>query len=133
MKRSLRKKGSVFHLTQEGKFMKSNILQKTPIAALLALFCSALWGSAFPCVKIGYDLFGIDKASTPSIILFAGVRFFIAGIMVIIIGMSSQFKYFFSFFHLRFFHFNFLMAFYNYSFCHSVQSLLPMRLPMYFR
>lgn len=66
--------------------MKSNILQKTPIAALLALFCSALWGSAFPCVKIGYDLFGIDKASTPSIILFAGVRFFIAGIMVIIIG-----------------------------------------------
>ena len=66
--------------------MKSNILQKTPVAALLALFCSALWGSAFPCVKIGYDLFGIDKASTPSIILFAGVRFFIAGIMVIIIG-----------------------------------------------
>ena len=66
--------------------MKSNILQKTPIAALLALFCSALWGSAFHCVKIGYDLFGIDKASTPSIILFAGVRFFIAGIMVIIIG-----------------------------------------------
>lgn len=66
--------------------MKSNILQKTPVAALLALFCSALWGSAFPCVKIGYELFGIDKASTPSIILFAGVRFFIAGIMVIIIG-----------------------------------------------
>lgn len=66
--------------------MKSNILQKTPVAALLALFCSALWGSAFPCVKIGYDLFGIDKASTPAIILFAGVRFFIAGIMVIIIG-----------------------------------------------
>lgn len=72
--------------------MKSNILQKTPVAALLALFCSALWGSAFPCVKIGYDLFGIDKASTPSIILFAGVRFFIAGIMVIIIGSIIQKK-----------------------------------------
>lgn len=72
--------------------MKPNILQKTPVAALLALFCSALWGSAFPCVKIGYDLFGIDKASTPSIILFAGVRFFIAGIMVIIVGSIIEKK-----------------------------------------
>lgn len=66
--------------------MKSNILQKTPVAALLALFCSALWGSAFPCVKIGYNMFGIDPGSASSLILFAGVRFFIAGIMVIMIG-----------------------------------------------
>lgn len=66
--------------------MKADILKKTYVAALLAMFCSALWGSAFPCVKIGYELFSVDTANSASLILFAGVRFFIAGIMVIVIG-----------------------------------------------
>lgn len=42
--------------------MKADILTKTWIAAILAIFCSALWGSAFPCVKIGYGLFGVDTS-----------------------------------------------------------------------
>ncbi|MFQ7797973.1 MAG: hypothetical protein ACLRHY_11140, partial [[Eubacterium] siraeum] len=44
--------------------MKADILTKTWIAAILAIFCSALWGSAFPCVKIGYGLFGVDTSQT---------------------------------------------------------------------
>ena len=66
--------------------MKADILTKTWIAAILAIFCSALWGSAFPCVKIGYGLFGVDTSQPMSLILFAGIRFFTAGIMVIITG-----------------------------------------------
>lgn len=66
--------------------MKADILTKTWIAAILAIFCSALWGSAFPCVKIGYGLFGVDTSQPMSLILFAGIRFFAAGIMVIITG-----------------------------------------------
>ena len=66
--------------------MKADTLKKTYIAALLAMLCSALWGSAFPCVKIGYGLFSVNTENSASLILFAGVRFFIAGIMVIIIG-----------------------------------------------
>lgn len=66
--------------------MKADTLKKTYIAALLAMLCSALWGSAFPCVKIGYGLFSVNTENPASLILFAGVRFFIAGIMVIIIG-----------------------------------------------
>lgn len=66
--------------------MKADILTKTWIAAILAIFCSALWGSAFPCVKIGYGLFGVDTLQPMSLILFAGIRFFAAGIMVIITG-----------------------------------------------
>lgn len=58
--------------------MKSDILTKTWIAAILAIFCSALWGSAFPCVKIGYGLFGVDTSQPMSLILFAGIRFFAA-------------------------------------------------------
>ena len=66
--------------------MKADILTKTWIAAILAIFCSALWGSAFPCVKIGYGLFGVDTSQPMSLILFAGICFFAAGIMVIITG-----------------------------------------------
>ncbi len=34
--------------------------------ALCAIFCCLLWGSAFPCVKIGYKLFEINTDSAPS-------------------------------------------------------------------
>ena len=58
-------------------------LSKTPIVILLAGICCLLWGSAFPCIKIGYKLFQIQGKETASQILFAGTRFAIAGMMVI--------------------------------------------------
>ena len=62
-----------------------------PVAmGLLALFCCALWGSAFPCIKIGYRLFQISAGDTGSVILFAGLRFALAGIMVILAGSAMQ-------------------------------------------
>jgi len=59
-------------------------LQKNSVRALLALFCCALWGSAFPCVKTGYAWLQIE--TTGSQILFAGYRFFLAGMMVFMIA-----------------------------------------------
>lgn len=53
--------------------------------------CCFLWGSAFPSIKIGYRLFGIPGDDVSSQMLFAGVRFIIAGAMVII-GMSAARK-----------------------------------------
>ncbi len=51
---------------------------------LLAAFAACfLWGSASPCIKIGYSLFQIGADDTPSRILFAGLRFFLAGWMVV--------------------------------------------------
>ena len=55
----------------------------TPGVVLACLASCFLWGSAFPCVKIGYELFGIDAADVPSILAFAGTRFVIAGLMVV--------------------------------------------------
>ncbi|MDO5558223.1 MAG: DMT family transporter [Oscillospiraceae bacterium] len=63
---------------------KKDLLTKNYIVALLAMVCCILWGSAFPCVKIGYRMFGISTGSTGSQILFAGCRFFIAGLLVIL-------------------------------------------------
>ncbi len=58
--------------------------------AVCAILCCMLWGSAFPCVKIGYKLFEIDTDSVPSLMLFAGVRFSLAGLLVIAFGSIQK-------------------------------------------
>lgn len=63
-----------------------NILKNELVVFLLAMVCCLLWGSAFPCIKIGYQLFHIAGDDVFTQILFAGMRFFLAGIMAVIIG-----------------------------------------------
>ncbi len=65
---------------------KQVIWTKLPVVILTAFFCCLLWGSASPAIKIGYEFFGIGADDTPSRILFAGCRFTMAGIMVVIFG-----------------------------------------------
>lgn len=64
---------------------KNKIFQKTIFVWITAGFCCFLWGSAFPGIKIGYNLFNIDSNDTATIILFAGLRFFLAGVLTIVI------------------------------------------------
>ncbi len=66
------------------KTQMENKLQTPAAVCILSLICCGLWGSAFPCVKIGYEWFGIE--GTGSQILFAGYRFFLSGIMTFTIG-----------------------------------------------
>ncbi|MCU6761516.1 carboxylate/amino acid/amine transporter [uncultured Roseburia sp.] len=69
---------------------KQHLLQKTSVVWICALICTALWGSAFPCIKTGYVLFQIPSSDTSSQILFAGLRFFLAGLLTILIGSIGQ-------------------------------------------
>ena len=62
----------------------SSYLSRLWVVFLLAMLSCFLWGSATPAIKIGYEVFGIASSDTVSIILFAGIRFFLAGILVII-------------------------------------------------
>lgn len=64
--------------------MKEKFWQKGWVVFVTALVCCTLWGSASPAIKIGYELFQIDADDTAGRILFAGVRFALAGIMVIV-------------------------------------------------
>ncbi len=64
---------------------QQHFLQRTPVVIGLALLCCFLWGSAFPSIKIGYQLFQISADDTASQIFFAGIRFFLAGMLVIAI------------------------------------------------
>lgn len=74
---------------------KEQWLQKKIVVCLGALLCCALWGSAFPCIKIGYRLFDIESSDTAAQILFAGCRFTLAGILTVVMGsaVSRQFLY----------------------------------------
>lgn len=67
-------------------------LQKTSVVCLVAGICSFLWGSAFPCIKIGYELFSVPSDDTASQILFAGIRFTLAGILAVIFGSITKRK-----------------------------------------
>ncbi len=59
--------------------------------ALIACFCCALWGSATPAIKIGSPLM-IPNGTVASTMLFAGIRFFLAGAMVILWGSVTHRK-----------------------------------------
>ena len=70
----------------------SEYLKKTWVVCLLASVSCFLWGSAFPGVKIGYEWFQIASGETAAQILFAGCRFFLAGILVIFFGSFTSGK-----------------------------------------
>lgn len=59
-------------------------------AILLALVTCLLWGSLFPMIKIGYAAFQIGSGDVPSIILFAGLRFTVSGILMILLFSVTQ-------------------------------------------
>lgn len=69
------------------------MLQNPWVVAALAVFCCALWGSAFSFVKIGYRMFAIPQNAPGSQILFAGIRFTLAGILAIAFGSLLKRKW----------------------------------------
>ena len=69
-----------------------NIFTKKQVVLPLTIICCLLWGSAFPCIKLGYRFSQIDPENVFSQILYAGVRFTFAGILALIIGSIVQRK-----------------------------------------
>lgn len=63
---------------------QSDVLTRPLVVGLAASFCCLLWGSAFPAVKIGYQLMGIGGEDSAAQIVYAGARFFIAGVLIIL-------------------------------------------------
>lgn len=63
-----------------------NIFQNKAAAMFLAATCSLVWACAFPLVKMGMGAFKIDVGDVGAKTLFAGIRFFAAGIVVLIIA-----------------------------------------------
>jgi drug/metabolite transporter (DMT)-like permease len=57
---------------------------------LLAVFCIFLWGTAIPCVKLSYPLFGIVSGAPFDQIFFAGIRFTGAGLLTLLIAFLTK-------------------------------------------
>lgn len=70
-----------------------DILQNIFVVIGIALICDFLWGSAFPCIKFGYKIYGIGPLETNNQILFAGIRFVIAGCLVILFLCMKEKKF----------------------------------------
>lgn len=70
------------------------LLTNPVFLSLIALFCCALWGSATPFIKIGYALI-LPHGGVPSTILFAGIRFTLAGILTVLIYSIARRRFLF--------------------------------------
>lgn len=64
---------------------KKSILENPKAVLPSAMLCCLLWGSAFPLVKIGFSWLNISSDDIPTEILYAGLRFTLAGVIAIII------------------------------------------------
>lgn len=63
---------------------KPDTLTRPSVRCILALLSCALWGAAFPSIKIGYEWLNINDVGSQ--ILFAGYRFFLAGIITFVVA-----------------------------------------------
>lgn len=62
---------------------KTSIFQRPIWAAIFAFTAAFLWGWAYPLIKLGFVEFNITTEMTGSKMLFAGIRFFISGIIIL--------------------------------------------------
>lgn len=57
---------------------------------ILAVLSCILWGSAYPSIKIGYKMFSVKTNDIPSKLIFAGYRFALAGVIVLLWLMLTK-------------------------------------------
>lgn len=69
---------------------KNDVLSRPLVCGLLASFCCLLWGSVVPFLNVGYREFVIGAGDTAALILFAGARFFLAGILTLAFACAKQ-------------------------------------------
>jgi drug/metabolite transporter (DMT)-like permease len=65
---------------------EKSIFQRPFWVVAFALSAAISWGWAYPLIKLGFDEFGITQTMTGSKMLFAGVRFLISGVLILLIA-----------------------------------------------
>ena len=68
---------------------RASIFQRPAWVVAFALTAAIAWGWAFPLIKVGFGAFGITADMTGSKMLFAGIRFAAAGLIVLSVARSS--------------------------------------------
>lgn len=57
---------------------------------MLAALCCVLWGSAYPAIKNGYALLQIARDDVAGQVLFAGWRFALAGLILLLVAVALR-------------------------------------------
>lgn len=56
----------------------------------LVLLVMLMWGFLYPAVKFGYKVLAIDTSSPAQILMFAGIRFFVCGIVITLVALLTK-------------------------------------------
>lgn len=65
----------------------NSLLKNKYFACFGAILCTALWGTAFPFIKLSYDTFNIVSKDVFQKLFLAGIRFTFAGVLVLLAGL----------------------------------------------
>lgn len=66
--------------------VKDNLFQKKFFMILFATITALTWSFAYPLIKLGFASFHIEGGDTGAKVLFAGIRFFMAGVVVLVMS-----------------------------------------------
>ena len=70
--------------------MQQSIFARPMWVTIFALTAAIAWGWAYPLIKLGFEEFQILPDMTGSKMLFAGVRFFLSGAILIAIARLTK-------------------------------------------
>lgn len=69
---------------------QSSIFQRPVWVSVFALTAAIAWGWAYPLIKLGMTEFGILPDMTGCKMLFAGIRFFLSGLIILVMAKMSN-------------------------------------------
>lgn len=72
-----------------GSGLPTSVFSRPRYLILLATLCCLLWGSAYPAIKGGYALLGIERSDTAAQLVFAGWRFLLAGALLLVMAQLT--------------------------------------------
>lgn len=67
-----------------------SIFRRPGWVVTFALTAAILWGWAYPLIKLGFGAFHITTDMTGSKMLFAGIRFFMSGLIILAVARASR-------------------------------------------
>lgn len=68
----------------------TNIFTRPVWVSLFALTAAVAWGWAYPLIKLGFEEFRITQEMTGSKMLFAGIRFCISGMIILLMARQAH-------------------------------------------
>ncbi|MCG5047491.1 DMT family transporter [Pectobacterium brasiliense] len=79
------------NLSSEEFFLekRTHFFSDKKVVFFIATLCCLLWGSAYPAIKNGYELFHIADDDIPGKLVFAGYRFAFAGLLLLVLAVLS--------------------------------------------